>query len=838
MSESVTLVIQREGYPDRRVPLSPGSVQIGRAEDNDIVLSDIGVSRRHARILVENGAVVFEDLGSGNGSWISGKRVRTHNVDDGHAIHVEPFMLRFEVKSAVAVAEVVVDEPSAPSPEPAPVRAAPPVPAPAAPVRAAPPAPPPRPPEPVPAPVAAPVPVPVAEPSATQELPDTAPAAVLEAVNGPGIAGKRFEIPPQGLTIGRHDQRDIVLQDVAASRFHAEVAPRGDVYWVRDCNSANGVLVNGQKVREKPLRDGDVLKIGSTELRFGADLQPAYMTDVIDEAAPDQTDAFDHVLDSEPAPWGSQAPQHTQTPAAPAVSPAFSAPPLPHQAPGFTQPAAPPAPAFAQPAAPAAQPYAPPAASGFPAPAASGFGAPAASGFASAAPGQPHLQPAQTGQVFNPQAHAPAPVAPGTASSFPPAEQPGAAPAAFAAPPMAAPLGPPPDLGAAPDGGGFGGLEMQLDPGKGGRGKKLKVRNSGGFLSKPINRITVGLLLFAVVSVGGKTVYQELSKPSTETLVRSDDGPDPVQLDHLPPLEAAEVSRLMDDGMSLVKAGKYYEATAKFRRVLQLDQTNQAAQEAGYLTCELIVVDALRSHVEARSVDAGEKAEIRLAAIEAGREALETSRGVIEAVKLVEDALQALPSDEELRTLLEDLGSKRQRIYVNTVNRKKEELEGSVQELYDKGQKELARGNNMGAHKYFEKAMEADKERSTSVYFQAQDGLNQAKRAMDQESRQHYQAAMNAMRTGDYMGARSGFKKTLKANPFNQAAKTKLTEVQAALEQQGVQEFQAGKRMEAANQFERAITHYTKTMQLIDDRSNQTFQNAQQRVSMLSSVVK
>ena len=864
MSESVTLVIQREGYPDRRVPLSPGSVQIGRAEDNDIVLSDIGVSRRHARILVENGSVVFEDLGSGNGSWIDGKRVRTHDVDDGDAIHVEPFMLRFQVKRTATVAQVEA-EPVEEPPPPAPVRATPkptPKPTPKAipkpkpkPVVAQPrPVPPAPPPQAAPAPLEpAPVPEPpssdstVAMPIGEAPIMDTPQAAVLEAVNGTGIAGKRFDIPPQGLTIGRHEQRDIVLQDVAASRFHAEVAPRGDVYWVRDCNSANGVLVNGQKVREKPLRDGDVVKIGSTEFRFTADLQPAYMTDVIDEDAPDLTDAFEHVLDDDPPAWGSQAPNTTQpasfAPPQPA-SPAFSAPPA-SPAPAFSQPPAAQPPAFSQPPAPqpAAHPPAysqPPSQPGFTQPAASGFGAPAASGFG--APPAPELQPAQAGQVFTPNAAAPAPVAPGGISSFPPADQPGAAPPGqpgFGAPPMAAPLGPPPDLGAIPDGGGFGGLEMQLDGGGKGRGKKLKVKNSGGFMSKPINRLTVGLLLFSVLSVGGKSVYESMSAPKAASSISSSSKVDEApQLDHLDPLAAAEVSRLMDDGMSLVKAGKYYDATAKFRRVLQLDQTNQAAQEAGYLTCELIVVDALKGYVTARSADAGEKAEIREAAVTAATEALATSRGVSPALEMVEKALVLMPGDEELLTFVDDLKSKKSAIIVGGKRKKLAELEATVKKLYDRAQAELARGNNMGAYKYFEQAMAEDPERQTSLYFPAQDGLSQAKRAMDQESRQHYQSAMGAMRAGDYMTARTAFKKTLKANPYNTAAKTKLAEVQAALEQQGVQEFQAGKRMEAANQFERAITHYTKTMQLIEDRSNQTFQNAQQRVSMLSSVVK
>ena len=38
-----------------------GVTHLGRAEDNDLVLTDIGVSRRHARILVQPGSVWIED---------------------------------------------------------------------------------------------------------------------------------------------------------------------------------------------------------------------------------------------------------------------------------------------------------------------------------------------------------------------------------------------------------------------------------------------------------------------------------------------------------------------------------------------------------------------------------------------------------------------------------------------------------------------------------------------------------------------------------------------------------------------------------------------------------
>ena len=60
--------MRRSGHPERRVSLDLGVSHFGRADDNDVVLSDIGVSRRHARVVVRQDGVFVEDLGSGNGT--------------------------------------------------------------------------------------------------------------------------------------------------------------------------------------------------------------------------------------------------------------------------------------------------------------------------------------------------------------------------------------------------------------------------------------------------------------------------------------------------------------------------------------------------------------------------------------------------------------------------------------------------------------------------------------------------------------------------------------------------------------------------------------------------
>ena len=84
-------------------------------------------------------------------------------------------------------------------------------------------------------------------------------------------ASNRREIPLSReaiLTIGRDPSNDLVLPDAMVSRRHAVIEQRGTQYFLRDCNSANGSVVNGDRVSERGLRDGDLVAIGSMRLLF------------------------------------------------------------------------------------------------------------------------------------------------------------------------------------------------------------------------------------------------------------------------------------------------------------------------------------------------------------------------------------------------------------------------------------------------------------------------------------------------------------------------------------------------------------------------------------------
>ncbi len=69
------LLINGPGYFDTAYDLPEGVTQVGRADENDVVLSGDLVSRKHCRVHVKDGAVVFEDLGSRNGTKLNGNPV-------------------------------------------------------------------------------------------------------------------------------------------------------------------------------------------------------------------------------------------------------------------------------------------------------------------------------------------------------------------------------------------------------------------------------------------------------------------------------------------------------------------------------------------------------------------------------------------------------------------------------------------------------------------------------------------------------------------------------------------------------------------------------------------
>ncbi len=242
-----TIVIKAPDGSEQEQEVS-AELSIGRSEGNDLILSEGGVSRQHARFFVEAGNLCVEDSGSANGTWVDGERIdasvtlslKSQIVIGDYELTVKSIprpsgrskAVRGEEKSesrargsasskaprATGVMPVVRN----PGPKPKRARPA----------------------------------------SVPQSM-----APVLKGLMDP-IAEAIF--PLKGLLkVGRVQRSDIQIEDDSVSRTHAEVEVRGKEVFVRDLGSANGTQVNGEPVTDDvALSHGDVVQFGMIELMF------------------------------------------------------------------------------------------------------------------------------------------------------------------------------------------------------------------------------------------------------------------------------------------------------------------------------------------------------------------------------------------------------------------------------------------------------------------------------------------------------------------------------------------------------------------------------------------
>jgi hypothetical protein len=82
--------------------------------------------------------------------------------------------------------------------------------------------------------------------------------------------GDRFTLNEVTITVGRHPECNLVLADPNVSRNHAEIRPRGEGFVVVDLGSTNGTRINGVRIDEQELRDGDEVTFGNTRIQFEA----------------------------------------------------------------------------------------------------------------------------------------------------------------------------------------------------------------------------------------------------------------------------------------------------------------------------------------------------------------------------------------------------------------------------------------------------------------------------------------------------------------------------------------------------------------------------------------
>ncbi len=217
------LLFRRGNQPVFRVALSSSSTKVGRAANCDVVLSDAEISREHAAIYRIEGHYHLKRLGQAKLS-VNGQEKESHSLKEGDEVGLGPWRARFSEQITAfeaAEAETVVTH---------------------------------------------------AGGAATQAV-ACGPKGILTKgwrlqVFEPSQAPRHFPLAADSLSLGADEKNDIVLRDAFVSSRHAKLAVQEGRVKVYDLGSTNGTFVNGVRVREAELEEGQALKLGQCELRL------------------------------------------------------------------------------------------------------------------------------------------------------------------------------------------------------------------------------------------------------------------------------------------------------------------------------------------------------------------------------------------------------------------------------------------------------------------------------------------------------------------------------------------------------------------------------------------
>lgn len=680
-AKQVELIVTRQGFAERRLQVQPGMITMGRAEDNDLVLPDVGVSRRHARIVVSDQGVIVEDLGSGNGTWYRGRPVQRQVLGHGDKVTIDPFTLELSLVSADPTVETTAGRDDT---------------------------------------------VQLDEPEPRARLVESGTSRLREASN---------PLPTEGVfTLGRSERNGIVLPEPGASRVHAAIECSSGRWLLRDQGSVNGTFVNGRRVGDHELAHGDRIRIGTLELVFEVEDAGGH---------PDRTEDFvDSLHDPGPPPT-------MPVPVPDASHPSMAGRAI---AKSLSQ----------QPAAPAPPP-------------------------------PPPLLPDPTtkGQIAR------------------------AAPRPAPRPPVAA-------------------VELEFDPARAAPRKGLVYRRqSTGFLSRRINQVTLGIVGLVLVMLCGKvsldTLRALMAPRAQEAPALSTGRPAP----GLDPAAEAEVARMMSDGMRLFAEGKHFDAAAQFYKVMQLDAANVDAKRMGYVACESIALAEVRRVLGTKSASQQQKAEAKRLALASTAAALAGDTSAATARENVEAALSLSPGDAELMAAEDALAARAAQQSAYAVRARSEKQAKSLQQLLDAGQRELDRGQYAKAVGYWEQVLAGDPTRASTQYYQAEEGIRQAKDHMKAEGKKAYASALQSMKNGDWLGARSELRATLRADPYNEGAQAKLLAVRDKLREQAEDFYTEARTLEGINQPEKALALYQKVVTYVDDEGDALSKKAKARMDAL-----
>lgn len=237
--------------------LHAGENHLGRGVDCSPVMNSRWISRSHATLTIADGRMTIRAT-DGKELWVNDVKTSEQSLQDGDRLRLGTTVLSLRTVAPTELATVRPPQSSIPAPASAPA------PAPAVPRVAPPPASPP-PAKPAQAKAKSSPPPAPRKKSRWKFWAKSVPTLVF--IRG-SRTGERIELTSSRIRIGGLQDNDIVITGGDASRNHAELRVRDGRVHIWDLRSINGTWVNDQRTDNAELRIGDVIRIGSEELRY------------------------------------------------------------------------------------------------------------------------------------------------------------------------------------------------------------------------------------------------------------------------------------------------------------------------------------------------------------------------------------------------------------------------------------------------------------------------------------------------------------------------------------------------------------------------------------------
>lgn len=83
-----------------------------------------------------------------------------------------------------------------------------------------------------------------------------------------GHTGRAYELKTDTTTVGRVSDNAFEIPEASVSSHHAQLILRGSEVLVKDLDSTNGTFINGERVTEAVLKPGQILRLGTIEMRL------------------------------------------------------------------------------------------------------------------------------------------------------------------------------------------------------------------------------------------------------------------------------------------------------------------------------------------------------------------------------------------------------------------------------------------------------------------------------------------------------------------------------------------------------------------------------------------